>query len=91
MYRFVFAATPVVEPQVTRRPPRASARRLPAHVAWHTCSMAPLRNRRKVDGEVLMSRIAEGFTRFEWNGMSGRGMTEYIERVEDDALAGYPL
>jgi len=53
--------------------------------------MAPLRNRRKVDGEVLMSRIAEGFTRFEWNGMSGRGMTEYIERVEDDALAGYPL
>ncbi len=53
--------------------------------------LAPLRNRRKADGEVLVSRIAEGYTRFDWNGLEGYGMTEYIERIEDGEYAGYPL
>jgi hypothetical protein len=53
--------------------------------------LAPLRNRRKADGEVLVSRIAEGFTRYSWDGRQGYGMTEYIERIEDGRLAGYPL
>lgn len=53
--------------------------------------LAPLRNRRKVDDETLVSRIAEGFTRFEWEGRTGYGMTEYIERIEDGKLAGFPL
>jgi hypothetical protein len=53
--------------------------------------LAPLRNRRKADGETLVSRIAEGFTRFSWDGRQGYGMTEYIERIEDGGLAGYPL
>ncbi|MGO4842288.1 hypothetical protein AB4144_59480, partial [Rhizobiaceae sp. 2RAB30] len=35
--------------------------------------LAPLRNRHKVDGEILVSRIAEGFTRFEWDGRQGYG------------------
>ena len=54
-------------------------------------SLAPLRNRRKADGQVLVSRIAEGFTRLKWEGREGYGMTEYIERIENDALVGYPL
>ena len=41
--------------------------------------------------ETLVSRIAEGFTRFTWDGREGFGMTEYIERIEDGKLAGYPL
>ena len=53
--------------------------------------LAPLRNRRKADGETLVSRIAEGFTRYDWDGRTGYGMAEYIERIEDGKLAGYPL
>ena len=53
--------------------------------------LAPLRNRRKADGETLVSRIAEGFTRYSWGGRTGYGMTEYIERIEDGKLVGYPL
>ena len=54
-------------------------------------TLAPLRNRRKVNGQTLESRIAEGFTRFTWNGQQGYGMTEYIERIENGQLVGYPL
>lgn len=54
-------------------------------------TLAPLRNRRQAGEEVLVSRIAEGFTRFTWNGEVGYGMTEYIERIEDGKLAGFPL
>jgi len=50
-----------------------------------------LRNRRRADGETLISRIAEGHSRFTWDGKAGFGMTEYIERIEDGKLAGYPL
>jgi len=53
--------------------------------------MAPLRNRRRDGNDVIVSRIAEGFTRYTWNGAVGYGMTEYIERVEDDQPVGYPL
>jgi hypothetical protein len=54
-------------------------------------TMAPLRNRRAAGDEILVSRIAEGFTRFTWNGEVGYGMTEYIERIEDGKLVGFPL
>ena len=53
--------------------------------------LAPLRNRRAADGRTLVSRIAEGFTEFRWNGRVGYGMTEYIERIEDGRPVGYPL
>ncbi|MDB5551247.1 MAG: hypothetical protein JWL86_1231 [Rhizobium sp.] len=53
--------------------------------------LAPLRNRRKAGADILVSRIAEGFTRFTWDDREGCGMTEYIERIENDRLAGYPL
>lgn len=62
-----------------------------ARIDVEVMQLAPLRNRRKVDGETLVSRIAEGYSRFHWNGQAGYGMTEYIERIEDAALAGYPI
>ena len=62
-----------------------------AVISGEILTLAPLRNRRKADGETLVSRIAEGFTRFDWDGREGFGMTEYIERIEDGKLAGYPL
>ena len=54
-----------------------------------TC--APLRNRREENGVTLESRIAECFTRLEWAGRTGFGMTEYVERLVDGIPAGYPL
>ncbi len=62
-----------------------------AVVTAEILTLAPLRNRRKTDDGVLQSRIAEGFTRFTWGDQEGYGMTEYIERIEDGKLAGYPL
>jgi hypothetical protein len=55
-------------------------------------ALAPLRNRRQENGIELMSRIAEGHVRWAWDGITGFGMAEYIERVADDgAYAGFPL
>lgn len=54
-------------------------------------SLAPLRNRRSMHGEVVTSRIAEGQTRYTWDGVSGYGMAEYIERMEGDRMVGFPL
>jgi hypothetical protein len=62
-----------------------------AVISGEIIKLAPLRNRRKANGVTLESRIAEGFTRFTWDGRHGYGMTEYIERIEDGRLAGYPL
>ena len=62
-----------------------------ALITGEIIKLAPLRNRRKADGETLVSRIAEGFTRYSWDGRDGYGMTEYIERIEDGKLVGYPL
>ena len=53
--------------------------------------MAPLRNRRKAGDEILISRVAEGFTEFTWGDRVGYGMIEYIERVQDGVPVGYPL
>lgn len=58
----------------------------------HVLNLAPLRNRRKLDtGELLETRIAEGFTEWAWDGQRGYGFSEYIERVENDVPVGYPL
>ncbi len=54
-------------------------------------SLAPLRNRRQTELGTLETRIAEGLTRFRWNGHRGLGMTEFIERVEDGRYVGFPL
>lgn len=54
-------------------------------------NLAPLRNRRRAEGEMLVSRVAEGFTRFTWDGATALGMSEYIERVVDGEPIGYPM
>jgi hypothetical protein len=54
-------------------------------------TLAPLRNRREAGGEILVSRVAEGFTRYSWDGRSGYGMTEYIERLDGDTPVGVPV
>jgi hypothetical protein len=62
-----------------------------ALIEGRVLTMSPLRNRRRADGELLVSRVAEGFTEFSWDGLTGLGMTEYIERVQDGVAVGYPL
>ncbi len=62
-----------------------------AQIEGRVLTLAPLRNRRKADGDVLVSRIAEGFTEYSWDGRVGYGMAEYIERIEDGRPVGYPL
>jgi hypothetical protein len=54
-------------------------------------SLAPLRNRREVDGATVLTRIAEGATVFTWDGVQGHGMSEYIERIESGCMVGFPL
>jgi len=63
-----------------------------AVIEGRTLTLAPLRNRRKTEeGEVLVSRVAEAFTEWSWDGHTGYGIMEYIERVEDGDPVGYPL
>jgi hypothetical protein len=63
-----------------------------AIIEARTITLAPLRNRRKTeDGQILVSRVAEAFTEFTWDGRTGYGIMEYIERVEDGVAVGYPL
>ena len=52
---------------------------------------APLRNRRKVDGAVVVSRVVESFTRYDWDGVAGVGMAEYNDRLVADRPVGVPL
>jgi hypothetical protein len=54
-------------------------------------SVAPLRTRRVEGGQSLVSRIAEGHSRFRWDGREGWGMSEYIERLEDGRPVGWPV
>jgi hypothetical protein len=54
-------------------------------------TLAPLRNRRRVGDEVLVSRVAEAFSEFTWDDRRGYGIMEYIERIEDGSPVGYPL
>jgi hypothetical protein len=61
-----------------------------ATIGCRVLTMAPLRNRRTLDGEQVVTRVAEGFTEFTWDGRTGYGMSEYIERVEDGVPVGYP-
>jgi hypothetical protein len=77
------------DPQRVRLGVRTANRK--AVITADILTLAPLRNRRKTNGETLISRIAEGHSRFTWDGRQGFGMTEYIERVKGGKLAGYPL
>jgi len=52
-------------------------------------SLIPLRNRRKApDGTDLNTRITEGMTEYRCNGMTGYGMSEYLDQIVDGRPVG---
>ena len=58
-------------------------------VEGNALSQIPLRNRRrKDDGEWMHTRIIEGFTRVQCNGLVGYGMTEYLDQMVDGLPVG---
>jgi hypothetical protein len=59
-------------------------------ISGEILSLAPLRNRRKIGDGIVMSRIAEAATRFTWDGATAFGMSEYVERIENGRLCGFP-
>lgn len=61
-----------------------------AEIGCRVLTASPLRNRRKIGEETVISRVFEGFTEFTWDGRTGYGMSEYIERLEDGVPVGWP-
>jgi hypothetical protein len=80
--------TPEKEPSRVRLGVRTARRR--TILEGRVLSLAPLRNRREVDGRLVTSRIAEAFTEFTWEGRTGLGICEFIEVLEGGVPAGYP-
>jgi hypothetical protein len=68
----------------------AQTGRRTVEITGEVISLAPLRNRREIDGQMVTSRVAEGHTRFSWDGKIGHGMSEYIERLSGGSPVGYP-
>ncbi|MCB0990088.1 MAG: hypothetical protein KDB16_03850, partial [Acidimicrobiales bacterium] len=61
-------------------------------ISGEVVSLIPLRNRRTTpQGDVLHTRITEGMTRFECNGLTGMGMSEYLDQVVDGVPVGLEL
>lgn len=53
-------------------------------VTGEVISLIPLRNRRTdPEGNELVTRITEAMTRYECNGQTGIGMSEYLDQVVD--------
>ena len=77
------------EPQAVKLAIRTAKRR--TFVEGRVRTLAPLRNRRDIKGEIVTSRIAEAFTEFTWEGRKGLGICELIEVVENGVPVGYPL
>jgi hypothetical protein len=58
-------------------------------VTGRVMSLIPLRNRRRSpEGEELMTRITEGMTAFECDGLEGYGLSEYLDQVVDGEPVG---
>lgn len=52
-------------------------------------SLIPLRNRKSTpDGEELVTRISEGFTRYHCRGAEGFGISEYLDQIVDGRPVG---
>jgi hypothetical protein len=52
-------------------------------------SLIPLRNRRKTpNGEELNTRITEGMTEYRCNGITGYGLSEYLDQIVDGKPSG---
>jgi hypothetical protein len=58
-------------------------------VTGKVMSLIPLRNRRRSpDGEDLMTRITEGMTEYQCDGMTGYGLSEYLDQIVDGDPVG---
>jgi hypothetical protein len=58
-------------------------------VTGKVMSLIPLRNRRKnPDGQELNTRITEGMTEYTCNGMTGYGLSEYLDQIVDGKPTG---
>lgn len=58
-------------------------------ISGTSLSMIPLRNRRQTDsGEWRSTRITEAMTRFECDGLTGYGMSEYLDQMVDGEPVG---
>jgi hypothetical protein len=58
-------------------------------VEGRVLSLIPLRHRRTgKDGKEYLTRIAEGFTEYRCNGMTGYGISECLDQVDE---GGMPL
>jgi hypothetical protein len=52
-------------------------------------NLIPLRNRRETpEGEKLVTRISEGMTEWSCNGMTGYGLSEYLDQIIDEKPVG---
>ncbi len=59
------------------------------NVTGEVKSLIPLRNRRKSpDGSEYMTRLTEGLTTYECEGMSGYGMSEFLDQIIDGKAVG---
>jgi hypothetical protein len=58
-------------------------------VTGKVLSLIPLRNRRVTpEGEELLTRITEGMTAYECDGLQGIGMSEYLDQIVDGVPVG---
>ncbi len=58
-------------------------------VSGKVLSLIPLRNRRRTpDGELLNTRITEGMTEYTCNGLTGYGLSEYLDQIVDGKPSG---
>ena len=58
-------------------------------VSGRVMSLIPLRNRRRTpEGDELMTRITEGMTEYECDGMKGYGLSEYLDQIVDGEPVG---
>jgi hypothetical protein len=58
-------------------------------VEGRVLSLIPLRNRRRTpDGQELNTRITEGMTEYKCNGLTGYGLSEYLDQIVDGKPAG---
>jgi len=52
-------------------------------------NLVPLRNRRtSPEGEELLTRVSEGLTEWRWNGLTGYGLSEYLDQIVDGRPVG---
>ncbi|MDQ1436213.1 MAG: hypothetical protein QOF59_3029, partial [Actinomycetota bacterium] len=58
-------------------------------ITGRVLNLIPLRNRRETpEGEQLVTRISEGMTEWSCNGMTGYGLSEYLDQMIDGSPVG---